>query len=87
MQINGRGAGCRQWREGADVIDVAVCQQIGHDDGVHLIEADQQLCGVVTGIDDHGLASGGIGDQITIFFDKPRNPCFNIHGHEINRFE
>ena len=74
VQIHGSGMNVGQRGERGDMIHVAVRQQIGNDDGLHFLEAGQQLGGVIARIQDNGFTRAGVGDQITIFFDKPGDP-------------
>ena len=68
VDVDGSGEGAGEFGKGGEVVDVAVGEQVGDDDGVEFAETGQKLGGVVAGIDHDGLAGGGVVDEVTIFF-------------------
>ena len=80
MEIDGRRVCLAEVGEGGDVVDMAVGEQIGHHGGTSFLEVADQLRGVIARVQNDGFARGGVRDEITIFFDKTGDSCFNIHG-------
>jgi len=79
MDIDRSGEGIGQLCQGGQVIGMTMRHQDGRHGGFKLMQAGDELAGIVSGVDDNGFMGLGIRDKITIFFKKAGGPCFNVH--------
>lgn len=82
VEIDGGGMGVGEVGEGGEVVNMAVGEEVGDDDGVGVADVAEEEGGVIAGINDDGLAGLGVGDEVAIFFDKAGDMWLDVHGHE-----